>query len=360
VRRTVVHFLAIAVVLGGIAAAAPHPVSDDRGVYVDIGRQVPLPDCWNLHCGRVLVAAVLEHLPGPSLLKWKLYAVLANAGAAVAVGRFSVAVGLPERSWALATWISALGSGSLYSVFDCYTSDPLMYLMGPVLSVLLLHGRNLRAGLLSALTVFAKEFAAVPLWTFTIVAVLRRRWEQAQETLLLATTVTLVWLAEQTLLFALYNYGYGSNKSADILRGGYLALWISSVGAFGAVKYLFLTFGALYILLPLGFMRAPRQLRLVAIASVPAILAFVYVQQPERALWNFHFLAIPIAVAALINLPAWASWLFVASFGITNLRVGAQLQTSHLGRIATIVAIALAFAAVWRGAADKRHLGALT
>jgi len=62
VTRTAIRFLAIAVILGGIAAAAPHPISDDRGVYIDIGHQVPLPDCWNLHCGRFLIAAVLEHL----------------------------------------------------------------------------------------------------------------------------------------------------------------------------------------------------------------------------------------------------------------------------------------------------------
>jgi hypothetical protein len=211
-RWAALHFFAIAVILGGIAAAAPNPRSDDRGVYMDIGRQVPLPDCWNLHCGRVLIAAILEHLPGPSLLKWKLYAVLANAAAAVAVGRFTLVLGLPERSGVLAIWIAAFGAGSLYSLFDCYTSDPLMYLMGPVLSTLLLQGRTRRAGVLAAVAVLAKEFAALPLWIFAILAALRRRWQQALETLVVATTVSLVWFSVQTLFFTLYNYSYDDSN----------------------------------------------------------------------------------------------------------------------------------------------------
>ena len=348
-RGTIVQFAAIAIVLGAIAAAAPHPVSDDRGVYIDIGRQVPLGDCHNLHCARLLIPVVLEHLPGPSLLKWKTYAVLANAGAAVAVGRFSVAVGLPAQSGPLAAWISALGSGALYTLFDCYTSDPLMYLMGPVLSTLLLQGRLVRAGWLAALTVLAKEFAAIPLWTFTIVAALRRRWEEATETLVASMTVTLFWFGSQALLFAIYNYGYGKNKSADILHGGYLSLWLTSVGAIGAVKYLFTAFSALYILLPSGFVRSPRELRLIAVASVPAVAALLYVQQPERALWNFHFVVIPVAVVALRLLPDRVGWLFVVCFGITNLRFGAQLETGLLGRIALVTSIALALTAAMRG-----------
>jgi hypothetical protein len=59
---------------------------------------------------------------------------------------------------------------------------------------------------------------------------------------------------------------------------------------------------------------------------------------------------------ALTLLPAWASWAFVVSFGIANLRVGAQLQTPYLGRLALLTAIMLAFAAVWRNIAYERHL----
>jgi hypothetical protein len=64
---------------------------------------------------------------------------------------------------------------------------------------------------------------------------------------------------------------------------------------------------------------------------------------------------IPIAVVALTTFPTWASWLFVVSFAIANLRIGAQLQTSYVGRLALLTAITLAFATVWRNVAYERH-----
>jgi len=294
----------------------------------------------------MLVAVVLEHLAGSSLAKWKTYAVLVNAGAAVAVGQLSLLLGLSVRSGQQAMWIAALGWGSMYTLFDCYTSDPLMYLLGPVLSILLLRGHRFRAGAIGSVMVFAKEFAAIPLWIFTMAAALKRRWTEALETLLAAMTATLVWFGSQTFFMAIYNYSYAKSKSADVLHGGYLSLWLSSVGTLGAVKYLFTTFSALYVLFPVGFVRAPRELRLIALASIPAVAALIYVQQPERALWNFHFIVIPVAAIALSPLPAWASWFFVLCFGITNLRFGAQLQTGSIGRVAFVASIAVAFAAL--------------
>jgi len=60
-------------------------------------RSVLIRDCSNIHCFRILVAVALEPFPGPSLVKWKTYAVLANAAAAVAVGQFSLLLGLSAR-----------------------------------------------------------------------------------------------------------------------------------------------------------------------------------------------------------------------------------------------------------------------
>jgi hypothetical protein len=83
-----VHAVLIVVLLGAIAASTPTPSTDDRDTYQKVGRHLLIRDCSNIHCFRVLVAIALEPLPGPSLVKWKAYAVLANAAAAVAVGQF--------------------------------------------------------------------------------------------------------------------------------------------------------------------------------------------------------------------------------------------------------------------------------
>src|SRR4030095_7138300 len=95
VRRSMtrpgIRFLAIAAVLGAIAAIAGTPVAGDRDVYQKIGRQVFVLDCHDIHCSRLLPAPIIEHLPGPSLMKWRAYAVLTNAAAAIALGRLRLA-----------------------------------------------------------------------------------------------------------------------------------------------------------------------------------------------------------------------------------------------------------------------------
>ena len=111
--------------------------------------------------------------------------------------------------------------------------------------------------------------------------------------------VTLVWLATHASFMAVQNYAYGSTASADLLHGGFLATWLRSVRLRGALIYLFTSFSALYLLWPVGLVRCRRELRLLAVASVPALVAFVYVEQPERALWNFHFIVVPLAAIVL-------------------------------------------------------------
>lgn len=322
------RFVAIAIVLAAVATIAPKPwYPTDRGLYETVGRQVVIPDCSELHCFRVLVAWTLESLPGPSLLKWKAYAVLADAGAAMAVGSLCLVLGLSAQASIYATWLAALGFGSFYTLFDSYTSDPLMFLLGPVLTVNLLRGRRGRSTVLGAVGVLAKEFAAAPLWIHTLWSALQRKWDAALRSLLAASTVTMVWLTLHLWLVVSHNYGYGGSASADLAGGGYVAQWYSQVGLRGAVMALFVEFGALYVLFPFGLLRASRELRLLAVAAIPAAVALAYVQQPDRALWNFHFLVIPIAVLALENLPAWCVWLFIALFALANLRVGAQVAS---------------------------------
>ncbi len=349
IARPFVFFVALVLLLGTIAALAPEPTYlTDRDTYQRTGRMFVVPDCSDIHCFRVLIAWVLEPLPGPSQLKWKIYATLANAGAAIALGRLCLTLGLSLRAATLATWLSALGFGSLFTLYDCYSSDSLMFLLGPLIMGNLLTGRRGRATLLACVGVLAKEFAAAPLWIAALWAALQRRWELMFRVTLSAMTATLVWVTLQIGLMILFNYSYADNHSTKLFEGGYLLWWIHSVSPRLAATSIFIEFGALYLLLPFGFLRAGRELRLLAVASIPAALALVYVQQPDRALWNFHFIVIPFAVLILESLPAWASALFVVAFGFSNLRFGAQLPfvPSGAGPLALSMIIAVIAIAV--------------
>jgi hypothetical protein len=284
-------------------------------------------------------------------VKWKAYAVLANATAGLAVARLCVLTGISPGASMAAAWISAFGFGSLSTLYDYYTSDPLMYMIGPLIAIAVRRRRIGRAGVLGGIGVFAKEFAAAPLWVFAFAAALGRRRQEARRLLAAAVVVTIVWVATQFAARAFLGYTYHESTSADLLHGAYLAVWLQGVHAWGAVKYLFTTFSALWLLVPVGAAMSRRNRDLV-LASLPAAAAFVYVQQPERALWNFHFVVIPVAMQVLEKLPRWAIVVFTVAFAVLNLRLGSQLELQLAARVGLVVSIVLAAAAA---AAALRH-----
>jgi hypothetical protein len=293
----------------------------------------------------VLVAWLLEHLPGPSLMKWKAYAALCNAGAGVALARLCDTLGLSRRAGSYAAWLAAFGFGSLYTLYDPHTSDPLMFLLGPTLMWLLLNDCIGRASVVATVCVFAKEFAAAPLWIFTIYSALVRQWDRFGRALFGAMTATLVWSVFLLWLTLKYNY---SNESAstDLFGGGYLRHWASFVSPRIAASVLFAEFGAMFLLAPAGLWWAGQRLRGLAVASIPAVVALAYVQQPDRALWNFHFVVIPLSVIVLDALSAAMGWLFVAAFAVANLRFGAQLAFVPSARIPVAISLVVALVAV--------------
>ena len=216
------HVAALLVVLTGVAALAPEPwYRTDREQYQRLGQDVLQQDCSSLHCSRALLAAIIERLPGPSILKWKAFAVIGNTVAAAAVAILSIQLGLPPTAAVKAMWLSGLGFGGLFTLFDPYSVDPLMFALGPVLTTLLLKGRLKTAGVISAVGVLTKEFAAAPLWIGTVAAAMARRWFDALKTGTVAFAVTTLWLVWQVGLAVGLNYSYGGNPSADLVGGGY-------------------------------------------------------------------------------------------------------------------------------------------
>ena len=73
--------------------------------------------------------------------------------------------GLSARTAWTASIISALGFGSLYTLHDAYTSDPLMYRAWPADDQRVVARASRRGRRIGAVGVFAKEFAAAPLFS---------------------------------------------------------------------------------------------------------------------------------------------------------------------------------------------------
>jgi hypothetical protein len=153
----------------------------------------------------------------------------------------------------------------------------------------------------------------------------------------------MVWLALTLTLMLRFNYTYSGSASADLGGGANLVGWLSRQSPRGIASAMFVEFSALYVLTPVGFMLAPRQLRLLAVVSLPIAALFGYVQQPDRALWNMHFLVLPLAAVALDRAPAIGT-ATIGAFALANLRVGAQLPMARIGRMALATSMILAIA----------------
>jgi len=336
-----------ALVLIAWASPAPDHVTD-RLVYEGTAERVIVSDCSDLQCFRVLVPWVLGRLPGPSGLRWKLYAAASNAAGAIAVWFLCGVFGLGRQAATIAAVISAFGFGSLYTLHDPFTSDPLMYALGPAITQLMLTGRTGLAVTLSMVGTLAKEFAAAPMYALALYHAAAREWIPALRAFAAGNAAFLTWTLLTIALMLKFNYSWGWNGvgSANIVGGSALSLWASQQTARGIAAAMFNEFGALYILAPAGLLFAPASFRRLAIVSLPIAAMFGYVQQPDRGLWNFHYLVAPLAAVCLSRAPAALAWSTVALFAVGNLRVGAQLPIAPIGRVAIAGSLMLAIASV--------------
>ena len=348
IERPYLVFVAIAVLLAAIAWSAPTlGTATDRGAYEATASRFIVNDCSDLHCFRVLVPWVLGPLPGSSIVKWKAYAVIANTLAAAAVYALSITWGLSAAAAVMAAVISAFGFGSLYTLFDPFTSDPLMYALGPFLVWLLLRDRVAIAGVFAAIGVLAKEFAAAPMLIFAAATAASGRWLAALRIIGFANVALIVWLTLQLVLIIKFNYSYAGNQSTHLLSGAYLGYWLSRQSWVVSAQAIYGEFAMLWLLAPAGWFLASAPLRRFAIASIPVALVFAYVQQPDRALWNFHFIAAPLAALVLDRAPAMAAWACIATFAAANFRLGGQLAFAPPARGSLVVSALIAIGCLY-------------
>ncbi|MDP2318133.1 MAG: hypothetical protein Q8O42_02180 [Acidobacteriota bacterium] len=318
----------LALVLGAVAFGLSPDYVTDRDTYEQVGRQLIIPDCSNLHCTRVLVAWAIEQLPGDSILKWKTYAVLGNLLAAWGIFALSRRFGLDASASRAAAVMSALGPGAQLTALDPHTSDPLIYGVVPWLVLLLLDGRFAVVTACAVVGVWAKEFAVAPLWIFAVFGGLLRRTDIVLKSAAGAALGSAAWVGQQLWFILAYNYNYGGNSSARILEGGYLLTWIRWIGPVQAIGAMVLHFGPLAWLVAAGFRRSQRELKLLALASAPAALVFAYVQQPDRAIWNFQFVLLPLAAATFQGAPLWLRATWLTAFAISQLPIDGGWRTA--------------------------------
>lgn len=318
--------LAVAAALAVIATLAPSPwFVTERDIFQQIGRDLFIPDCSSLHCTRVLMSWILEQLPGPSLLKWKVYAVVGGTIAAIGTARLARHVGLPARVANGSAWLVAFGSGVQITLFDPYGPDPCIYAITPWMLLWVIQDRIALAASVGVVGVFAKEFAAAPLWIGVGYALLARRRELFWRCAAAAVTATLVWALLQIALILRFNYSYGGSASALVFEGGNFTRWFRLLGPTQSLGALAVHVVPVVALAAAAVRCAPRQLQHLALASIPPLLALVYVQQPDRAIWNFQPVLTPLAALPLVSASPAFAWTFVGGYALSNLRVVPQV-----------------------------------
>jgi hypothetical protein len=226
-----------------------------------------------------------------------------------------------------------------------------MFLAGPLVLWMFALGRSIKAGVIAAVLIVAKEFAVVPVYIHTVTEWLAGRRAEALRTALIACAVLGVWIGLQYWLRTSHGYFFGATLSAQPLRGGYLLHWLQQTPRAVAAASMVAELGVLWLLAPVGWRYAPPLLRHVAIAAVPPAAALVYFQQPDRALWNFHFILTPLAALPLARVPAPLAGITLLTFAIANLRVGAQLSfvpPATLSLAASMVCGAFCCAWLWQ------------
>ena len=339
--------LPLLAVSGLVAYLAPAPWWDtDRGVYERMGREFVVSECAELHCFRPLVSWVLGRLPGPPIVVWKSYAVVCQVGAGLAMAHWVSRWGASATAARQSAWLTTLGSGASYTLFDPHTADPLMHLLAPALMLLIDRGRTPLATGISMVAVVAKEFAAVPLVVSAAARAVMGRKPEAIRLAAGAAAVVAVWALWQVVARVYFGYTFGVSHSTEFTSGGYLVTWLLALSPTLVVAAIAMVFGGLWLLWAAGLFWGPRELRQLTFASLPALLIFNSLQQPDRALWNFAFVALPAAAIPLSRVPPLVGWLLVTVQVVLNVRVGAQLPVVPPARLMLPLAIVIAAAII--------------
>jgi uncharacterized protein YdiU (UPF0061 family) len=80
-------------------------------------------------------------------------------------------------------------------------------------------------------------------------------------------------------------------------------------------------------------------------AALPIAALYAYLRQPDRALWNFHFLTSPLAALVLDSMSTAFISIFLAVYAFAYLKVGAEVSFVPQARYAYAVGVALAITA---------------
>ena len=344
--------LALAV---GLAMLAPSQVgtTGDRLGYEYVGQHPLEPNCpHSIFCYRVLVPALLEHVPLDPVARWRLFAVVAGALTGVVLAACTGRL----RAGVLASILAQGSFGLTFALYDPFTPDPAVYLSSAIVGFAWLRDRPALALPVALVGVFAKETVVLPLAACAIASLIERRQRRAWVGLALVGAVMVAGF--HVIMNVAAGWSEAGSGSADLLGGSWLGRWLAdpSLTASARLFYAFVPFGFGWLFAVLGWPLATQRLRYLAIGTLVLLPALVYVQTVERALSTAIFVVVPLAALFLARAPLAAGLAAAVLNALLTTRVGLSIAllppVPWLLALAGLAAVAVGLSQRWAPAPD--------
>lgn len=296
--RTGARLLAasVAVTLALAALLSRSPVGGDAALYA---RMAAHPSTftaapWGY---RLLTPWLVHILPLPQSISFWLLTVVSLAGTATVLGLLCLEAGLHARSSYAAAVLFLLSYAATFDLVDWRLVDPLAYLGTALFFLLLARHRPMWAALMVLLVTLNKEWGL-----FLIPALLVYLWgHKAHRLPVLALGV----LAPAVAYVAVRHWpGFSHADSYYSLAMVHRMLALNTPRLIPA---LCTALGALWLVAPLGWHRAPDALRRTAWIVPGVLVQLLAAQDTARMLAYAAPCVVPLAVAALDSLP-WTRW----------------------------------------------------
>ena len=342
-RRLAGIVLFNAVLGAAMQALAPdQPRMTDRNDYEYTGRQPLAANCPNtIYCYRILVPMLLERVPMDPERRWRGLQWLAHTATGSVVAVATAPIGSPL----IASILLQTSYAFAFTAYDPYTADPVVFFISGLILYLWLADRALAVTLVAVFGVFAKEtvalVASAPALAVLLWSDRRARWRW----LLPAAVAWPLLLGFHWYMDTYEGWGISKNPAASFGTGSWLAIWWKMNPSLAKkALMLFAPFGFAWAFALAGYRHASKPFQQLAAASLPPMLALVFVQTPERALGNAFFVVIPLAAAFLAQVSPTVAWAAAITSGLVTARIG---LSSELLPSSTVLLPPAAAAAAW-------------
>ncbi|HZR26008.1 MAG TPA: hypothetical protein VFA59_20580 [Vicinamibacterales bacterium] len=337
----------------------------ERYLYHAMGTFFPFAGCPTFQCFRFGAPLLASLLPMQTIDAFILLGWAATAITGVMMWHVARHFGFSDRaamSCVLAFWCTWAPLAAAHE--PLLLPDPFQLLWNVTAILLLLRRRYTSALVLLVAGACIKEGPVAMPFIYTVYVIFadeRPRPSPAWLAVLIAAP-TLTWVIARRVLIATFRYS--APGDAAYIRNLYtLHLWLDQLGPWPrnvaiALFYVFAGFGAMWIVGILGLLRdADRRVRVLAMATAPAMIGMALLQEPHRAINIYSYAIVLPSGLALAALPDGIAAAVLATSAALTLRMAAKISWLPDVRVigaALIVAAAAAVVAFRRAHAPRR------